>query len=66
VGGAACAYFDPLSAEDFARAINDILARGGPALRAQCQAQAAGFTWRAALAAILERVLAMQVLSGAA
>jgi glycosyltransferase involved in cell wall biosynthesis len=64
VGGAVCAYFDPLSAEDFARAIGDILARRGPELRAQCRAQAARFTWRAALAGILDRVLATMVLAG--
>jgi glycosyltransferase involved in cell wall biosynthesis len=57
VGGECCGYFDPLSAEDFARAIGELLARRGPALEAACRAQAARFTWHAALARILERVL---------
>ena len=59
VGGDTCAYFDPLSAGDFARAIGDLLARRGPELQAECRAQAARFTWQSALGRILERVLLM-------
>jgi hypothetical protein len=59
VGGDLCAYFDPLSATDFARAIGEVLARRGPALEAACREQAARFTWRAALGRILERLLDM-------
>jgi glycosyltransferase involved in cell wall biosynthesis len=57
VGGDVCAYFDPLSATDFARALRQLLARRGPELEAACRAQAARFTWRAALGRILERLL---------
>jgi glycosyltransferase involved in cell wall biosynthesis len=66
VGGGCCEYFDPLSAVDFARAIGDLLARRGPALAAACRAQAARFTWRAALAAVLEHLLAAPALAAPA
>jgi glycosyltransferase involved in cell wall biosynthesis len=59
VGGDLCAYFDPLSATDFARAIGEVQALRGPELEAACRAQAARFTWRAALGRILERLLDM-------
>jgi glycosyltransferase involved in cell wall biosynthesis len=59
VGGEVCAYFDPLSAEDFGRALRSLLARRSQALEAACQAHAARFTWRAALGRILGRVLAL-------
>jgi glycosyltransferase involved in cell wall biosynthesis len=62
VGGDTCAYFDPLSAEDFERALTALLARRGPELEAACRAQAARFTWRGALARILERVLVLPAL----
>jgi glycosyltransferase involved in cell wall biosynthesis len=64
VGGEACAYFDPLDAADFGRALRALLARRGPALEAACRAQAARFTWRAALARVLTRVLALPVFGG--
>jgi glycosyltransferase involved in cell wall biosynthesis len=57
VGGDVCAYFDPLSAGDFARALDGLMSRRGPALEAACRARAARFTWRAALGRILERLL---------
>ncbi len=66
VGGDVCGYFDPLSAEDFARALHALLARRGPALEAACRERAARFTWRAALAKILERLLALPALSATA
>ncbi len=59
VGGRVCSYFDPLSAADMHRALLEMLTRRrahGPALRAACLAQAALFTWEAALAAILDRL----------
>jgi glycosyltransferase involved in cell wall biosynthesis len=59
VGGDLCAYFDPLSAEDFGRAIRALLARRGPALEAACRDHAARYTWRSALARVLTRVLAL-------
>ena len=63
VGGDVCAYFDPFSAEDFAHALKALLARRGPALEAACRERAARFTWRAALAKILERLLTLPALS---
>jgi glycosyltransferase involved in cell wall biosynthesis len=62
VGGDTCVYFDPLSAEDFERALAALLARRGPALEAACRTQAARFTWRGSLARILERVLMLPAL----
>jgi glycosyltransferase involved in cell wall biosynthesis len=59
VGGDCCSYFDPFSAEDFDRALRALLARRGPKLDAECRAHAASFTWRAALARILGRILAL-------
>jgi glycosyltransferase involved in cell wall biosynthesis len=59
VGGTCCAYFDPLSAADFSRALRSLLARRGPALDEACRAHAARFTWRAALGRVLARVLAL-------
>ena len=64
VGGEVCAYFDPLSAADFGRALRALLARRGPELTAACRAQAERFTWRAALARVLTRVLALPVFGG--
>ncbi len=64
VGGDACAYFDPLDARDFGRALRALLARRGPALQAACRVQAERFTWRAALARVLTRVLALPVFGG--
>jgi glycosyltransferase involved in cell wall biosynthesis len=58
-GGDVCAYFDPLSAADFSRALRSLLARRSPALTEACQAHAARYTWRAALARVLGRVLAL-------
>jgi glycosyltransferase involved in cell wall biosynthesis len=60
VGGDVCSYFDPLSAADMHRALLEMLARRraeGPALQAACRAQAARFSWDAALAAILDRLV---------
>ena len=61
VGGEVCSYFDPFSVEDFARAIEDLLARRGPALEAACRARAEKFTWRLAAARILDRALKCKV-----
>jgi glycosyltransferase involved in cell wall biosynthesis len=63
VGGQCCAYFDPLSAADFRRALRDLLARRGPALQAQCREHAARFTWHAALGRVLGRLLALPAFS---
>jgi glycosyltransferase involved in cell wall biosynthesis len=59
-GGEVCAYFDPLSAADFSRALRSLLARRSPALTEACRAHAARYTWRAALARVLARVLALE------
>jgi glycosyltransferase involved in cell wall biosynthesis len=64
VGGPCCTYFDPLSATDFGRALRELLARRGPALEAACRAHAERFTWRAALARVLGRVLALPAFAG--
>ena len=66
VGGEVCSYFDPFSVADFARAIEDLLARRGPALQAACRARAEKFTWRLAAARILDRVLQCGVFAVAA
>jgi glycosyltransferase involved in cell wall biosynthesis len=71
VGGDLCCYFDPLSAEDFFRAIRDMKSKRateGAALRAACRARAARFTWNAALTQIflrLERVMGARATRGA-
>ncbi len=60
VGGPFCAYFDPLSAADMLRATEEILARRqaeGERLAERCRAHARRFTWEAAAAAILDRLL---------
>lgn len=60
VGGRVCSYFDPLSAADLHRALMEMLVRRraqGRALRAACRAHAEGFTWDAALVAILDRLI---------
>jgi glycosyltransferase involved in cell wall biosynthesis len=59
VGGDLCCYFDPLSAEDFFRAIRDmkqkrVLERA--TLAQACRDRAAQFTWEAALARIFQRL----------
>ncbi len=59
-GDGVCSYFDPLSAADMHRALLAMLDRrraNGPALQAACRAHAAGFSWDAALARILDRLL---------
>jgi glycosyltransferase involved in cell wall biosynthesis len=59
-GGALCSYFDPLSAADMRRALLETLARRraeGDALREACRAHAARFSWTAAAAGILERLM---------
>ena len=58
-GRGVCSYFDPLSATDMRRALLEMLARRraqGPKLQAACRAQAARFSWDAALLAILDRL----------
>jgi glycosyltransferase involved in cell wall biosynthesis len=66
VGGELCCYFDPLSAEDFFRAIRDMKSkrvRERTTLSQACRDRAAVFTWESALARIfqrLERVLHMR------
>jgi glycosyltransferase involved in cell wall biosynthesis len=60
VGGDVCSYFDPLSADDMKRATRALLARRkaeGQALSAACRARAERFTWEAAAAAILKRMM---------
>ena len=60
VGGAVCAYFDPLSAVDMRRAVLAMLARRareGDGLRRACRAWAAGYRWEGSAAAILERMM---------
>jgi glycosyltransferase involved in cell wall biosynthesis len=64
VGGACCSYFDPFSAADFDRALRALLARRGPKLEAECRKHAQSFTWRAALARILARILALPAFAG--
>ncbi len=58
-GRGVCSYFDPLSAADMHRAVLEMLERRrvrGPKLQAACRAQAARFSWDAALACILDRL----------
>ena len=67
VGGDLCSYFDPLSSADMERALVEMLERRereGDALRAACRARAAGFTWEAATAAILGRLMEHPLLGG--
>jgi hypothetical protein len=59
VGGDVCCYFDPLSAEDFFRAIRDMKqkrVRERATLAQACRARAAQFTWDVALARIFQRL----------
>jgi hypothetical protein len=59
VGGDLCCYFDPLSAEDFFRAIRDMKqkrVRERATLAQACRDRAAQFTWDVALARIFQRL----------